>query len=698
MNTRTRSTLLLGAAAVISLAAPAAHAEITPQRTWTTLVSSNGYGAVVVDLEPGSGAQIHHFREHIFATEEPQIDASGNDVFSNGSPQSVYARDVLYDTYFGLRANGNQRWLKSLPVDLDASGFEGTTAGATGGTGIVRMVQRWNDLEVTQYIFAPFGFEHAGFAMIARVKNTGSAAASGVSFFTLNNFHLGFGRPGANQEIGDEFETIVYDASHDSFQERAFAGVVVTRALSTSTHHGASHAGSAAAQNVWQIVDSGGTTNLPDLSGEAPTNNGSVSAFQRDVGSLAAGAEAWFGVVSAHHGDPFGAAMIEGWLDSWVAGRTPEQIVQGERALWATFQSGLSLPSGLTQEQEALYRQSAVVLRMAQVREDEMYLRPFLTNDSDTRRTRFGTTLGGPPASLPATVKHRGKGAVLASLPPGEWTYAWPRDGAYAIIGMSMAGMQTEAHDALKFYLDAEGGRFQSYSELASYNMPEYLISLTRYHGFGVEETDYNDFGPNLEFDGFGLFLWALRTYTDATGDTSLRSSYFDDYTTKVADAIVALIDPATGLVRKDSSIWESHWQGRERTWTYTNITAARGFATQRRWLKRRAIRRERQIMRPRLSLFATRLPRSSRMATAGSRRTRRSLQLARAIGMQRFSTRSPWGCSIRAAPLRQRRFRASTTCARRRGWVGLATMMGRIIPAAPTSARGADSTTMRSG
>jgi hypothetical protein len=52
--------------------------------------------------------------------------------------------------------------------------------------------------------------------------------------------------------------------------------------------------------------------------------------------------------------------------------------------------------------------------------------------------------------------------------------------------------------------------------------MPPYQISLVRYHGFGVEETDFNDFGPNLEFDGFGLFLWALREYEQLTGDTSL--------------------------------------------------------------------------------------------------------------------------------------------------------------------------------
>jgi MYXO-CTERM domain-containing protein len=575
---RSRIFLSVAAMAVACAGATISHAEVTPTRTWTTLVSSNGHGAVVVNLSPSGGdAQIHHFREHIFATEEPQIDAAGNDIFVGGRPQQVFARDLLYDTYFGLRANGNQGWLKSVPVDLDASGFEGTVAGSTGGTGIVRMVQRQGSLDVTQYIFAPWGLEHAAFAMIARVRNTGASAATGVSIFSLQNFHLGFGRPGPQYETGEQYETIVYDGARHSFEERGFAGVVVSRGLGTVSHHGASSAASPPSQNVWQIVQNGGSANIPDLDGAAPTADGSVSVFQSDVGTIGAGQEAWFGVVSAHYGDPFGAATVEGWLDAWVGGRSPQQILDDERGAWATFQAGVSVPSGLTPEQEVLYRQSAVVLRMAQVRESETYLRPYLTNDGDVRRTRFGTTQGGPPAALPAVVQHRGRGAVLASLPPGEWTYAWPRDGAYAIAAMSAAGMKAEARTALEFYLRAEGGRFQSYSELNGYGMPPYRISLTRYHGFGVEETDYNDYGPNLEFDGFGLFLWALRQYTDLTGDSSPRHDWLSEYTTKIADPIVALVDPATGLLRKDSSIWETHWNGRQRAWAYTNITAVRG-------------------------------------------------------------------------------------------------------------------------
>lgn len=107
--------------------------------------------------------------------------------------------------------------------------------------------------------------------------------------------------------------------------------------------------------------------------------------------------------------------------------------------------------------------------------------------------------------------------------------------------------------------------------------MPAYQMTLVRYYGFGVEETDFNDFGPNLEFDGFGLFLWALRAYEQSSGDTTLTDDNYALIASEIADPIVALVEPTTGLLRPDSSIWETHWNGRERHWAYTNITAVRG-------------------------------------------------------------------------------------------------------------------------
>ena len=574
-----RRALLAGlaAGALCWLAAADAQAQSAPvQRTVFKLPASNGHCALLLDLEQ---ARLTHFREHLFATEEPLLDAAGNEVWANGQFQSVPTRDLLYDAYFGLRVGGSQAWLTADPVDLDASGYAPYVDGATGGTGVLRMVQHRGALQLEQYAFTPRGLDHAGFVMALHVVNTGAVPATGVSVFTIHNFHLGFGRPGVNAEIGEQNETVSYDgaAGRHDLLERAFAGVVVARPLGTVAHHAGSSSLSPPNQNIYAIVNGGAAVDLPDLAGQAPTANGSISGFQFDLGDLAAGDERWVGVVFAHHGDPFGAAQVQGWLDQYVAAEGAQALVEAEIAAWAGFQAALTVPAGLSAGDETLFRHSAVMLDMAQVHDSHAYLREWLSTDGEPRYTRFGTTLNGPPATLPATIAHRGDGAVIASLPPGEWTVAWIRDGSYAAAAMAAAGMSTEARAALSFYLGAEAGRFQSWSELAGYGMPPYLISLTRYQGFGVEETDFNDHGPNLEFDGIGLFLWALRRYELASGDTTLVDDSWPIVSTEVADVLVALIDPATGLLRPDSSIWEHHWNGWQRTWTYSNITAARG-------------------------------------------------------------------------------------------------------------------------
>jgi len=335
------------------------------------------------------------------------------------------------------------------------------------------------------------------------------------------------------------------------------------------SHHGASWAGSPS--NVYTIVNNGGATDLPDLNGQAPTADASVSAYQFDIGILSPGEERWVGAAFAHHGDPLAGATVQGWLDAYGAGKDVKTLVNDEIAGWAAFQSALTVPAGLTGDEETLLRQSAVMLSMAQVEESATFLREFFTMDGEPRYSAPSE----PP--LPATVNHHGKGAVIASLPPGEWTIPWIRDGAYAATAMVTLGMKAQAKDSLLYYLNAQAGRFQKWMELTPYNMPPYQISLCRYYGFGVEETDFNQAGPNLEFDGLGLFLWALHHYDELSGDPSLVDTSWPTVSTKVANVLVALIDPKTGLLRPDSSIWETHWNGLQRSWSYTNVTAARG-------------------------------------------------------------------------------------------------------------------------
>ncbi|MFN7134414.1 MAG: hypothetical protein ACK4N5_20205 [Myxococcales bacterium] len=181
-----------------SLLASRAAAEVPVERSFTRLPSSNGHTAILAELP---AAKLTHFREHLFATEEPLLDGSGNEVWVGNQPQVIHTRDLLYDAYFGLRSGGTQRWLAGVPVDLDASGYAAYAAGRTAGTGVVQWSQKVGALELTTFAFAPRGLPHAAFVLALRVRNTGGAPER-VEAFSLHNFHLGFGRPGVLHDIG----------------------------------------------------------------------------------------------------------------------------------------------------------------------------------------------------------------------------------------------------------------------------------------------------------------------------------------------------------------------------------------------------------------------------------------------------------------------------------------------------------------
>jgi GH15 family glucan-1,4-alpha-glucosidase len=166
---------------------------------------------------------------------------------------------------------------------------------------------------------------------------------------------------------------------------------------------------------------------------------------------------------------------------------------------------------------------------------------------------------------------------LLASLPPGQWHIGWVRDAQYAIVALARMGHFDEARRALGFFLDAEAGGYQSYVGAP------YRLSVTRYFGDGVEESDWNADGPNIEFDGFGLYLWAARAYVDASGDTGWLTQktqagevVYDVLQTQIAAPLETNLESATGIVAPDTSIWESHWNNRKH-YTYTSLAAARG-------------------------------------------------------------------------------------------------------------------------
>jgi len=574
-----RFTALAVTAVTLTFSATAsAELRIEPQRSWTQLVSSNGFSGVVLDL---AERRVHHFREHIYATEEPRWTDEGDELWlptvPGGDcfkPQSVYSRDLMTDAYFGIRVGETSTWLTEVDVDLDASGYDGIAGHPRdGGTSIMRMVQPipGTDLVAITRVFTPWSYTDNLYVQVLEVQNRGDAATGPVSMYGLANLNLGFGRPGARQEIGNQFETITL-REDGTVLEQGFAGLVYARPLPAAdvvTHTPAT---------FYDHVRDGVAGPIPSPAETAVTGTAQAFAAEWTVDAIAPGESAWAALVVGHDPNPDFVDGRIGFVEDWIDGRTASELVESERDDWAEFADTLAIPDGLTDDEYDLFLHSATVLRMAQVRETSYWLRQNVDAGPDVPRL---TGIDGDVATIGGggeEREHLGFGAMLASLPPGEWTYAWVRDGSYAIVGLTDAGMHDEARAALEFFLRAEANRYVDFGELDGVPLDDYGLSLTRYHGFGIEESDTLCNGDlNFEWDGFGLFLWALGHYVDVTGDLTIVEDYEDLIRDRIAGVIEGLVLPETGLMHADSSIWEVHWFGKEKTFAYTSIAGARG-------------------------------------------------------------------------------------------------------------------------
>lgn len=204
----------------------------------------------------------------------------------------------------------------------------------------------------------------------------------------------------------------------------------------------------------------------------------------------------------------------------FLSNREPRTVLEDEVRAWNDWRT--TPPPGLSPSELRVWRQSESVLRMAQCRE---------------------------PAPS--------RGQILASLPPGIWWIAWVRDMAYSIAALARSGHTMEAGLGIDFWRNARVGNYRQYVG------HDYYVSVVRYYGNGEEWSDSDANGPNIEFDGFGLAAWAGRL----AGRTDMDVN---------AETLRRLID-STGLISPDSSIWEVHWNGRQKHFAYTSIAAARG-------------------------------------------------------------------------------------------------------------------------
>ncbi len=388
-------------------------------------------------------------------------------------------------------------------------------AGYVPGTGIAYLDQQFQNLSLRTLVWSPYGMEGPGAVMLLTVRNDGSTTQT-LSVYWLGNFHLGNGAPDpdATSERADWID--------GAFEETGPSSVTMRYvALPAPSHHACSP------NDPYPLLQSG--ADLPDTASSGVADD-VVVGYQWDLGGLAPGEMKTLAVVLAHGSD---AAQVRSFLDPYVDNADPSALLDAEQRQWADWIR--DPPQGIEGDRAELWRMSEVILRMGQVREPG-----------------------------------RAHGQILASLPPGNWNISWVRDMCYAVVALAKSGHPQEAWDALSFMLTAQSGFYEDYV-----GRP-YKISVTRYYGSGKEESDSNDNGPNIEFDGFGLFLWALGEVVDAWPDAPWQDQW-DVIRDQIADVLVALVDPANGLIKADSSIWEVHWNGQQKHYAYTTLAASRG-------------------------------------------------------------------------------------------------------------------------
>ncbi|HEY0251194.1 MAG TPA: hypothetical protein VGC41_06685, partial [Kofleriaceae bacterium] len=472
---------------------------VDPVASFRYLVTGNGFGFQVFD-QTANAVKQYLERPYRYLKANP----------SNPDGEGIVRRNLAYDTYFGVKAGSSAMWM---------SGQTGTNVGYEAESNIIQSTVTVGGVSATTYYVSPFGYEGNALVMLLKVTNTTGSAVP-VTAFAIHNFKMGSAtNPDAPDANG---ESIAWDGTQAT-ETGPGGGAMIYAPI------GGADVSSCAA-NAFSTVQGGGMlTQQAPCSGTDQTN-----AEQKNLGSLAAGASAWWGVAVVFSQDANPAATEAAW-STFLAGRTADKLHDDLLAEWDAYRK--PPPAGLTDAETKVWRQSETVLRMGQIME--------------------------PYSDSPKLHNH---GMMLASLPPGGWHTTWVRDGSYATTALARSGHYDRAKDSLNFFLDADANKYGSYLNNVSYR-----VSTVRYYGDGEEEADYSGSTTrNIEIDGWGLYLWSARQYVDASGDTGWLAetthkgdTVYDAIKTGVAEPLAANME-ATGMTIADASIWEVHWGNRQ--------------------------------------------------------------------------------------------------------------------------------------
>lgn len=499
---RSRVRMGVGALAFACMAAATGNANAAPQRTWNYLTTGNGLGFQVFDTNQ---KKITTFLDHPYRYIGPRADPK-----SDGFPR----RNMAFDVYFGVRAGGTSAWLNEPAIAGDVEYVEQTN--------IIRVPMMVGGTSVDSYFYSPFDFD--GNMMVALLKAPGASDG-----FLLMNFHTG----GSQEQPDVNGESISAIAAQQAMSETGPGGGAMVYVPLGGVTNGD-------CQGVYTKVKNG-----QDLgSNQSCSGSDVVPGFQKKLD-----ADGWMAVGIGFTENAGDASNMAKRISDWAAGRTPQQLLDANRAEWDAWRK--PPPAGVlcSPDHEKTWRQGETTLRMGQVRE-------------------------------PYTATRKNYGMMLASLPPGEWHTGWVRDACFGIIGLLRAGHHEEARKGIEFFLNAtDVGYFKSYVSNQNYR-----VSVVRYFGNGREEADYSGQPtPNVETDGWGMVLWAARQYVDASGDTAWLNSMTKNGTTVYQELINGIAKPleanleSNGIVKADSGIWEVH-DANKKHFAFTTLAAARGY------------------------------------------------------------------------------------------------------------------------
>ena len=227
-------------------------------------------------------------------------------------------------------------------------------------------------------------------------------------------------------------------------------------------------------------------------------------------------------------------------FNRWRAGLAPRALAEREIADLDRWRVRPSVHF-TSEEERHLWRQSEVMLRIAQSRE-------------------------------PNRPGRNGNGLIVAALPDGVYFTPWVRDMACALVAFVRMGHQAEARAGLLAYFNAQPtGKMRAQTAGA-----DYQISVVRYFGDGSEEPFFTQEGAtNIEFDDWGLALWVLGEYERRFDDPALlklptfRGPLYQSARDFVVNPLLANLEtygpsPNDGgdqpqIVVADTSIWEEH-------------------------------------------------------------------------------------------------------------------------------------------